>query len=321
MRTIVTILAVLGLGVLSAQATNLVSNGSFALPTPTPSVGVGDVVNPTDWEPNTLVFPYSSSANVLDPAAGTGRRWAPRASYGGGYIFFKDFVIASIEGNDFNNGNGYQQNLGPITNGVTYTFTADIYGHDMFPSIYQLSLVSVTDADTPPDVTGVAETTGEVSVVTNLVGGCFASNVTTVVTNTIGVSFDSELGATYVLQSSPDLVSSEFMSISPSGSGTGGNLTLFDTLPLPVSKNYRVELSPVNLLASVSELDFPVPLDSPGSDGDPPVQATMSYTATAADDGRDLWLVLGRRDDGGAGNLRNCGILRTGIDNVVVTAQ
>ena len=65
-----------------------------------------------------------------------------------------------------------------------------------------------------------------------------STNVT--VNDTLGVSFSSEVGRTYVLQSTPDLVSSNFSDTGAIAIGNGGGMTLFDPTGPSTSKNYRV---------------------------------------------------------------------------------
>ena len=62
------------------------------------------------------------------------------------------------------------------------------------------------------------------------------------VTATAGVSFDSLSNATYRLQSTPDLVSSNFSDTGAFTIGNGASMTLFDPTGPSTSKNYRVVL-------------------------------------------------------------------------------
>jgi hypothetical protein len=61
-----------------------------------------------------------------------------------------------------------------------------------------------------------------------------------VVTDTRGVSFQSVSNKTYRLQSTPDLVSSNFSDTGAIAIGDGGGMTLFDPGGTSTSKNYRV---------------------------------------------------------------------------------
>jgi hypothetical protein len=61
-----------------------------------------------------------------------------------------------------------------------------------------------------------------------------------VVADTIGVAFNSVLNETFVLQSTPDLVSSNFSDTGAFAIGNGGGMTLFDPTGPSTSKNYRV---------------------------------------------------------------------------------
>ena len=65
-----------------------------------------------------------------------------------------------------------------------------------------------------------------------------STNVT--VADTLGVSFNSVLNETFVLQSTPDLVSSNFSDTGAFAVGIGGGMTLFDPTGPSTSKNYRV---------------------------------------------------------------------------------
>ena len=61
-----------------------------------------------------------------------------------------------------------------------------------------------------------------------------------VVADTRGVSFQSVSNKTYRLQSTPDLVSTNFSDTGAIGIGDGGGMTLFDPAGTSTSKNYRV---------------------------------------------------------------------------------
>ena len=61
-----------------------------------------------------------------------------------------------------------------------------------------------------------------------------------VVTDAAGVSFDSISNATHRLQSTPDLVSSNFSDTGAFTIGNGASMTLFDPTGPSTSKNYRV---------------------------------------------------------------------------------
>ena len=61
-----------------------------------------------------------------------------------------------------------------------------------------------------------------------------------VVADTAGIAFDSVSGLTYSLQSTPDLVSSNFSDTGAFVTGDDGPLTLFDPTGTSTSKNYRV---------------------------------------------------------------------------------
>ena len=63
-----------------------------------------------------------------------------------------------------------------------------------------------------------------------------------VVTNVVGTTFSSKSDETYSLQSTPDLVSSNFSDTGAIVIGNGGDMTLFDPTGPSTSKNYRVKL-------------------------------------------------------------------------------
>jgi hypothetical protein len=63
-----------------------------------------------------------------------------------------------------------------------------------------------------------------------------------VVTNVVGTTFSSKSNETYSLQSTPDLVSSNFSDTGAIVIGNGGDMTLFDPTGPSTSKNYRVKL-------------------------------------------------------------------------------
>ena len=65
-----------------------------------------------------------------------------------------------------------------------------------------------------------------------------STNVT--VADTLGVAFSSVSNTTYRLQSTPDLVSSNFSDTGATVTGNGGSMTLFDPTGPSTSKNYRV---------------------------------------------------------------------------------
>jgi hypothetical protein len=63
-----------------------------------------------------------------------------------------------------------------------------------------------------------------------------------VIEDTLGVTFsNSVLNATYRLQSTPDLVSSNYSDTGAIAIGNGGTITMFDPTGTSTSKNYRVE--------------------------------------------------------------------------------
>ena len=61
-----------------------------------------------------------------------------------------------------------------------------------------------------------------------------------VVDDVLGTSFTSESNATYRLQSTPDLVSSNYSDTGGIAIGNGGVMTLFDPTGPSTSKNYQV---------------------------------------------------------------------------------
>ena len=61
-----------------------------------------------------------------------------------------------------------------------------------------------------------------------------------VVADTAGISFDSDAGLTYRLESTPDLVSSNYSDTGAFVTGSGGPMTLFDPTGTSTTKNYRV---------------------------------------------------------------------------------
>jgi len=61
-----------------------------------------------------------------------------------------------------------------------------------------------------------------------------------VIEDTLGATFDSVPNATYRLQSTPDLVSSNFTDTGAIVIGNGDAMTLFDPTGPATSKNYRV---------------------------------------------------------------------------------
>jgi hypothetical protein len=65
-----------------------------------------------------------------------------------------------------------------------------------------------------------------------------------VVEDTPAVSFDSTVGITYYLQSTPDLVSSNFTDVGAYVDGNDSTLLLFDPDGLSTSRNYRVTTAP-----------------------------------------------------------------------------
>jgi hypothetical protein len=62
-----------------------------------------------------------------------------------------------------------------------------------------------------------------------------------VVADTAGVSFQSKSNRTYRLQSTPDLVSTNFSDTGATAISDGGGMTLFDPAGTSTSKNYRVQ--------------------------------------------------------------------------------
>jgi hypothetical protein len=60
------------------------------------------------------------------------------------------------------------------------------------------------------------------------------------VEQTLGVEFNSEAGATYRLQCTPDLVSTNYSDTGTIATGTGGTMVMYDPSGPSTSKNYRV---------------------------------------------------------------------------------
>ena len=75
----------------------------------------------------------------------------------------------------------------------------------------------------------------EANVTPNII---MSTNV--MVADTLGVAFNSVSNETFVLQSTPDLVSSNFSDTGAFATGNGGGMTLFDPTGPSTSKNYRV---------------------------------------------------------------------------------
>ncbi len=210
MRAIATTLAFMALtgsSVLSARAT-LLSEGNFepgpaVLLNPPYTVGLSWGVSPlAAWAANDLVPAFGGAAPSVN-----GQFHGPPGFYGGEPAATgAGTAMLGIE-RTHNTVNGAKQNAGPMTAGMRYTLTADLYGNDTFPSAYQLSLAN--------------------------------------------------------------------------SSGT--------------------------VLASLTDLDVPIALNQDQT------LVFFFYDAGPADDGVDLWVVLGNRDNGANP------ITRTGIDNVVVT--
>jgi hypothetical protein len=71
-------------------------------------------------------------------------------------------------------------------------------------------------------------------------GPVIASSTNVVVDDVLGTSFSSVSNVTYRLQSTPDLVSSNFSDTGAMAIGNGGDMTLFDPTGPSTSKNYRV---------------------------------------------------------------------------------
>ena len=75
-------------------------------------------------------------------------------------------------------------------------------------------------------------------------GDVMVLSTNVVVADAAGISFGSVTGATYRLESTPDLVSSNFSATGAFTIGSGGSMTLFDPAGTSTSKNYRVVASP-----------------------------------------------------------------------------
>ncbi len=71
-------------------------------------------------------------------------------------------------------------------------------------------------------------------------GTTVVASTNVVVDDTLSVTFDSMSNTTYVLQSTPDLVSSNFTDTGANAVGNGDAMTLFDPVGSATSKNYRV---------------------------------------------------------------------------------
>jgi hypothetical protein len=75
-------------------------------------------------------------------------------------------------------------------------------------------------------------------------GGVTVSSTNVVVADTAGVTYSSVVDRVYRLQSTPDLVSSNFSDTGAFAVGDGGGMTLFDPAGTSTSKNYRVQEQP-----------------------------------------------------------------------------
>ena len=75
---------------------------------------------------------------------------------------------------------------------------------------------------------------------TVLAGPVIIGSTNVVVDDVLGTSFSSVSNETYHLQSTPDLVSSNFNDTGAMAIGNGGDMTLFDPTGPSTSKNYRV---------------------------------------------------------------------------------
>jgi len=102
------------------------------------------------WEGNDLLLPFGGS--IL---SGSGQLHGPPGFYGGEPAATgAGNALLGVERTN-NNVNGAKQNLGPMTDGMRYTFSADMYGNNTFASVFQLALAngsgsvlaSLTDLD------------------------------------------------------------------------------------------------------------------------------------------------------------------------------
>ncbi len=72
-------------------------------------------------------------------------------------------------------------------------------------------------------------------------GGVAVPSTNIVVADTAGVTFSSAVDGLYRLQSTPDLVSSNYSDTGAIAIGDGGSMTLFDPAGTSTTKNYRVQ--------------------------------------------------------------------------------
>jgi hypothetical protein len=76
-------------------------------------------------------------------------------------------------------------------------------------------------------------------------GDILVPSTNVVVDDTLGLTFHSESNETYRLQSTPDLMSSNFTDTGAIAIGDGDSMILFDPAGPPISKNYRVTMDVV----------------------------------------------------------------------------
>jgi hypothetical protein len=106
-------------------------------------------------------------------------------------------------------------------------------GNDLDGQIDELAVFNT--ALSGPQIQGLYDA-ATLAVVPNVV-----TSANVVVDDVLGTSFSSVSNETYRLQSTPDLLSSNFSDTGAIAIGNGGDMTLFDPTGPSASKNYRVK--------------------------------------------------------------------------------
>jgi len=156
-RTSVVVIATLAVALLLATnsafaAVNSPLNGSFEDPsaTTTPDNNTSGVDN---WDVNnTIPFTSENWYNTWGYS-----RWGGDSSpyaYDAAYAD-ENWLLALESSHDYAGYMGVQQDLGTMTEGDKYTFSGTLFGHNTYPSTYQVILYNVNDASVLSSITDI----------------------------------------------------------------------------------------------------------------------------------------------------------------------
>jgi hypothetical protein len=212
---------------------------------------------------------YTSNPNFVEFTSVVLRLGEPTGGNGGSPLhkvnrLLRDFVESEVTYNDYSSGNAWEApgalgasdsvevatgviggDTGIEWSGIGLDVTAIANAWAGAPDTTQLGFLIYADNKFFFRTYGNTESAAgpgpgpvlEVEAQTGIIIG----STDAVVDDVLGTSFSSVSNSTYRLQSTPDLVSSNFSDTGAFAIGNGGDMTLFDPTGPSTSKNYRVK--------------------------------------------------------------------------------